>query len=157
MVRHQTQVRQEERPLEGDESRPLPKYFVDPNQAGVQGLALALFIAGRRCYACQQADDVRPTASSDPKPYMDRIAKHCGETSDYLLPDTPLKEAFFRVLLMERNRSMDAEEISRVLAEKWALTPYPRDISPLVIQRLLDHSRAYCVSRVPGSETEPVS
>ena len=111
--------------------------------------SLSLLIAGRRCYACQQADEEQPPAQSDVQSYIDCITEHCGQTSDYLLADTALKEALFRVLLVRGNEPVTAEEISLVLTEKWALTPYPRDISPRVIQRLLDHSESYCIVSGP--------
>ena len=93
--------------------------------------------------------------NSDAAPFLKRIVAHCTDTPDYLLPDTPLKEAIFRVLLSRGNKPVNAEEISRELSEKWANTPYPRDVSTGVIQRLLEHSDTYCIARVPEPEPEP--
>ena len=154
MVQDQVQTRQEDRPEDDNVEKPPPRYFVDVEAANAQNRALPVLIASRRCHACQQADDEQPSASSDVKPYAERIAEHCGQTSDYLLPDTPLKEAIFRVLLAGSNEPMTADEISQIFTEKWELTAYPRDVSPGVIQRLLDHSESYCIARLPEPEAE---
>ena len=110
---------------------------------------MALLVSNRRCYTCMQAGDGEPPTPTDVRPHMKRIAEHCALASDYLPQDTPLKEALFRVLLAGGNRPMTAEEISQTLSEGWAMTSYPRDVSPRVIQRLLERSGAYCISAVP--------
>jgi len=140
---------------ESDEEKDLPRYLVDFGAAEAISRALSVMIASRRCYVCQQADDEAPSASSSAAPFLKRVVDHCTGTSDYLLPDTPLKEAIFRVLLSRGNDPVNAEEISQVLSEKWANTPYPRDVSTGVVQRLLEHSDTYCIARVPESEPEP--
>ena len=149
MVREQTRTRQEETPDDEVAEGPPPKYFVDVKSPEAGNRSLALLVGTRRCYSCIQADEEGSLAPSDVRPNIKRIAKHCSLTSDYLLQDTPLKEAIFRVLLGGGNRPMTAEEISKVLSGAWAMTAYPRDVSTRVIQRLLDRSGAYCISAVP--------
>ena len=140
---------------EGDEEKVLPKYLID-FEAGVTGSrSLPMLIASRRCYLCQQADE-DSAVDADPQGFIDRITEHCAAERDYLLPDTPLKEAIFRVLLANGNEPMDAEEISVILTEKWAMTPFPRNTAADVISRLADSSRNYCIARVPEPEPEPV-
>ena len=126
----------------------LPRYLVDLEEAGNKNRSLSTLIASRGCYTCRQADDEQPPASSEPQQYVDRIVDHCSETPDYLPPDTPLKEAIFRVLLAGGNEPADAQEIGLVLSDKWSLTPYPRDLSARVVQRLLDNSESYFIARV---------
>ena len=137
---------------EGD--APPPEYVVDIEQADLHGRAPGMLIAGRRCYECRQADPEVPTLSRGIKKVITRIADHCHETSDYLLPDTPLKEAVFRVILAGGSKPVTPEQVSQILAERWALTPYPRDISARVIQKLMDSSESYCIVRLPGPEPE---
>ena len=43
---------------------------------------------------------------------------------------------------------MTTEEISLILTEKWAMSPFPRDLSPKVMERLLDHSESYCIGQI---------
>jgi hypothetical protein len=131
-----------------------PRYFVDRELAEARSRSLGVLIASRRCYVCQQADDDKATASSPVASYIGRIVDHCVETADYLAADTPLKEAIFRVILSGGNKPMSPQEISQILSDKWAMTPYPRDVSTEVIHRLLDHSDSYSISRVPEAPTE---
>jgi hypothetical protein len=133
------------------------QYVIDPEAATAIQRSLPMLVASRRCYMDQQADDEISTDNEDLAMYIKRIADHCSHEQDYLLPDTPLKEAIFRVMLSEGNRPINAEDISGVLTSKWAMTPFPRNTSPEVIQRLLSASGNYCISRIPDPEPEPVA
>ena len=135
------------------EEKARPKYLIDPEMAVSVRRSLPMLVSSRRCYLCQQADDER-SENGDPDEFIERIADHCSQQQDYMLPDTPLKDAIFRVILSHRNEPMDAEEISAVLTEAWAMTPFPRVTTPDVVQRLLDNSRSYCVARLPEPEPE---
>ncbi len=147
-MQQQTEVVEEE----GDASP--PEFVVDIEGADSQGRAVGMHIAGRRCYESRQADPEVPTSSRAIKKVIKRIADHCDGTSDYLLPDTPLKEAVFRVMLAGGNKPVTPEQVSQSLTERWAMTPYPRDISAPVIQKLMDSSESYCIVRLPGPEPE---
>ena len=154
MVRDQKQgVKSSGDAAQGEDKR-LSKYFVNFAAAEQNNRSLATLIAGRRCYMDQQADDVPASESNDAMEYVERITDHCGQTSDYLLPDTPLKEAMFRVLIAGGNEPMDAAEIGAILDEKWAMTPFPRDVSIRVIGRLLDNSDFYSITKIPEPEPE---
>lgn len=131
------------------------QYVIDPKVATAINRSLPLLVASRRCYMDQQADDEVSTDDADLKIYIKRVASHCSQQQDYLLPDTPLKEAIFRVMLSEGNRPINAEDISGVLTSKWAMTPFPRNTSPEVIQKLLENCVNYCITRVPEPEPEP--
>ncbi len=128
-----------------------PKYFIDVGRAEERHRSLSMMIAGRRCYMCQQGDE-ELAAASDTQEQIDRIVDHCAATSDYLLPDTPLKEAIFRIILSGGNEPMAAEAICEILTDKWAMIAYPRNTSPSVIGRLLEHSENYCIARAPEAE-----
>lgn len=128
------------------------RYFIDPDSAEASGRSLSVLVASRQCYMCQQGYDEDQIVAADPQDFMDRISDHCSNEQDFLLPDTPMKEAVFRVLLAHGNEPMDAEEIGNVLGEKWAMTPFPRNTSQVVIQRLLDNSPYYCIAPVPEPE-----
>ena len=153
MAKDRTQTAQEKAPADDENGEmPVPRFLVDVEDANLINRSLPLMISSRRCYTCKQADDEEPSRSAGVKPYLKRISDHCQETSDYLLPDTPLREAIFRVILGGGNRPMNAEEISQILTEKWALNPYPRDVSTNIIQKLLEHSESYCIAQVPDPE-----
>ena len=129
------------------------KYFIDPAAAAASGRLLSVLVSSRQCYMCQQGFDEEEVVASDPQLFIDRVAAHCSTQLDYLLPDTPLKEAVFRVLLASEVGRMDCGQISAELGEKWAMTPRPRNTSPEVVQRLLDNSEYYCILAVPEPDS----
>ena len=125
---------------------------VDLEFAESRGRSMAFLIASRKCADSRRKDSEQTIARSKPTTHIRRIAQHCQKQDDYLPPDTPLKEAIFRVLLTAGSEPKTPQDISKVLSERWALTAYPRDVSETVIQRLLDHSESYCIARVPEPE-----
>lgn len=139
---------------ESEEEGPPPEYLIEVAEADQESRVIGIVIASRRCYEDQQADDTPPSRSSDPKAFIKRIVAHCAATEDYLLPDTPLKDAIFRVMLAGGNVPTTPDSISEILSEKWAMTAYPRDVSPKVIQRLLDNSQAYGIFKISDPEEE---
>lgn len=149
MVRDQTQSEQGSGPGGENGEGPPGRYYIDLELAGTRHRSLPLMVAGRRCYACNQSDDEDLQSASALKSNMERIAEHCAHTPDYLPADTPLKEGAFRVILAGGNQPMTAEEISQILGEKWEMTPFPRDLSPSVLRKLLDSSQSYCIERMP--------
>ena len=72
------------------------RYCVDIDGEQASGGSAAALVATRRCSSCVEADGEDLTG--DPAEAIAMIAEHCSTTADYLLPDTPLREAVFRVL-----------------------------------------------------------
>ena len=136
----------------GDE-RPA-RYFIDAEQAEKRRRSLPVMIASRQCYMCQQAVDEEELASADAKELIDRIVDHCSSADDFLLDDTPLKEAIFRVLLSKSNEPMGATEISADISERLANATNQRDTRPEVIEKLLQHSENYCIAHLQEDEGE---
>jgi hypothetical protein len=139
--------------VEGDEDQAPGRYYISEELSELNHRALPIIIAGRMGYMSQQAFDGPPTPDSDIQPYIDRIADFDSHEPDFLLPDTPLKEAVFRVLLAHRNLPMTAAQISEHLVERWAMSAYPRELSPEVIERLLNNSPNYCIARFVEGDT----
>lgn len=133
-----------------EETESYRMFVISEEHAASIGAALPLMIANRLGYMDRQALEEEPAADSDVAPYIDLIVGSSSNDADYLLPDTPLKEALFRIILANGNRPMDAEEISGILNERWAMSAYPRNLSPHVINRLLENSANYCI--VPVEE-----
>ena len=145
----------QESPMETDESNSdavLREFFIDPAAADKSHRSLSVLVSSRQCYMCQQGLPEDEVIAYDPQDLIDQIAAHCAQEQDFLLPDTPMKESVFRVLLAGGNEPKDAQSIGMTLAEKWAMTPFPRDTSPRVIRRLLDNSAYYCIAPVPVPE-----
>ncbi len=135
------------------ESNKPTEYLIAVDEASAAGLSLATIIAARRCYSCRQGNP-NEMADSDPTPLIERVASECSSTSDYLLPDTPLKEAIFREILAGGNEPRTAEDISEALSARWAMATYPRDIASEVIDNLLAHSQGYGVAAVPQEQPD---
>ena len=133
---------------EGPQHRP---YFIDPEGAEASGRSLPVLVANRLCYMCRQGYEDEQVVVSDTQDFIDLIVGHCSNEQDFLLPDTPMKEAVFRVLLGNSNDPMTAEEISADLSSRWPMT---RITSPDVIQRLLDNSAYYCIGPAPDTDEE---
>ena len=131
---------------DAEEAPAYAPYRIDSDVAEALGRSLSVIISRRQCYMCAQGYEDGEAALLDAEGFIDQIVAHCSEEQDFLLPDTPMKEAIFRVLLQNGNEPMDAEGISAVLTEKWAMTPFPRNTSASVIQRLLDDGAYYCLA-----------
>ena len=134
-----------------NEDSQLAKYFVDANLAEVSRQNLPVLVSGRLCYMCRQNYDYATIATTDTWVFVQAIVSHCTGEQDYLLPDTPLKEAIFRVLLA--SEPIDAEQISEVLNKKWSMSAYPRNISASVIERLLNSGLYHCVGLASEQDT----
>ncbi len=133
---------------EGPQYRP---YFIDPEGAEASRRSLPVLVANRLCYMCRQGYEDDQIVTADSQDFIDLIVGHCSNEQDFLLPDTPMKEAIFRILLGNANEPMDAEEISADLSERWPMT---RTTSPEVIQRLLDNCAYYCIGPVPETDED---
>ena len=132
-----------------------PKFHIDLDLGEATGRSPAFLTASRKCYQDRQKDTPESIAKSNPKTHIRRISQHCVKTDDYLLPDTPLKEAIFRILLSEGNREMTAREVSEALTAKWALSTNRRDVSVGVVQQLLENGASYSIVGEPEPEPEP--
>lgn len=128
------------------------RFIISAEYAASVGASLPNMIADRMDYYDKQALEEPPMPNSDIRPLIDLIVNGSSRQKDYLLPDTPLKEALFRLMLAEGNRPISADELSETLSTRWAMSAYPRDLSPYVINRLLEHSANYCI--VPVDEPE---
>ena len=131
-----------------------PRYYIDLEGAGTRHRSLPVMIAGRKCYEHRSPESGPGLEDGDAKDHVSAIAKHCSDTADYLLQDTPLKEAIFRVLLAGGNKPMTAQQVSEVLTSRWEMSAYPRDLSPSRVGRLLDHAEGYSISAIPEPEPE---
>ena len=139
-----------------DENSAGPSYIVDLDSAEERGRSVTSLIAARKCYMCKQGDADLPVLSSTAEDHLAQIEEECSQTADYLLPDTPLKEAIFRVLLAHGNSPMTSQEISEDLSGRWTVSPYPRDVSAPVLSRLLEGVGGYPIAALPGPEEEAV-
>lgn len=113
------------------------EYYIDVNSAGDHGRAIKPMIVSRMGYVMRQSLTADVIEDMDAEDLIQQVAYNAADDRDFLLPDTPLKESIFRVLLANENKPMTAEQVSKILEDKWSLSPYPRDTSPRVVERLL--------------------
>lgn len=147
----------EDRTQQNDETESYRRFVISEEHAASNGAALPLMIANRLGYMDRQALEEEPTADSEVQPLIDLIRASSSHDADYLLPDTPLKEALFRIILANGNEPMSPDQISQILSERWAMSAYPRNLSPHVINRLLENSANYCIVPVEEPEEEKAS
>ncbi len=134
-----------------EETEVVTRYRVDLDSAEEYGRSAAAMVGARRTYQVRQGDTEETIEAFEVQDYLDQIVQQCADDPEYLLAATPLKEAAFRVLLAGGNSPMTAEEISEELTKRWAMSPYPRDTSPAVVAKMLEHSDSYLIE----TQTEP--
>ena len=123
-------------------------YFLSADAAEDKRRSLPLIIYNRQCWTCRRKVEITRALSASAQYFLDVIVKHCSHEQDYLLPDTPMKEAIFRVLLAGGNKPVTADGVSEELSRRWAMTQFPRPTSPRVMRRLLDDLASgdyYCI------------
>lgn len=123
-------------------------YFLSLDAAKDKGRSLSLIIFSRQCWICRREMEIGEAVLASAQYFVDFIVEHCSLEPDYLMPDTPMKEAIFRVLVASGNKPITADGISDTLSRKWVMTPFPRPTSPRVMRRLLDDLAGgdyYCV------------
>lgn len=116
--------------------------------------SVALLIADRRNYSVKQADNIQNVLNANLKQLIKDISIQAADSPEYLLPDMPLKEAVFRTILANKNKSISAVAISQTLKNLWPVNTYPRDISPKVIQSLLGNMTEYPIKTIVPAEPD---
>ena len=138
--------------LEFDEELENIKYSIDLNDDSHR--SVAMIIADRRDYAVKQSDNMENVLSSNLKELVKDISVKAIDSQEYLLPDMPLKEAVFRAVLANKNKPISAVAISQKLKNSWPVNTYPRDISPKVIQSLLENMNDYPIRKIIPAEPQ---
>tara|TARA_Y100000590_G_scaffold311538_1_gene352034 strand:- start:20545 stop:20994 length:450 start_codon:yes stop_codon:yes gene_type:complete len=138
--------------LDFDEDLENIKYAIDLNDDSHR--SVALIIADRRDYAVKQSDNMQEVLSSNLKELVKAISVQAIDSQEYLLPDMPLKEAVFRAVLANKNKPISPVAISQKLKNSWPVNTYPRDISPKVIQSLLENMTEYPIKKIIPNEPE---
>ncbi len=138
--------------LDFDEDLENIKYSIDLNDDSHR--SVALIIADRRDYAIKQSGNMQDVLSSNLKDLVKEISVQAIDSQEYLLPDMPLKEAVFRTVLANKNKPISPVAISQKLKSSWPVNTYPRDISPKVIQSLLENMKEYPVKKVVPNDSD---
>jgi len=121
------------------------RYYVDVDEGAHQRRSVKAMMADRKCSICRQADTTESIMAETTKSIIKQITAQCSKTQDFLLPDTPLIEGIFRIILAGGNKPLSADEISKELLDRWSISAYPRDLSPVVVKKVLDHNESYSI------------
>ena len=119
------------------------KYKIDVEQNIFTHKSIKSLIANRKCYQDKQSEPRSSGGLLEAQEHMDRIITCCSQMPDYLLPDTPIKEAIFRSIIANNNKPISAIEIKNFLSKTLESGPYPRDISIGLIEKILLEDKDY--------------
>ena len=119
------------------------KYKIDVEQNIFTHKSIKSLIANRKCYQDKQSEPSSSGGLIEAQEHMDRIIECCSQMPDYLLPDTPIKEAIFRSIIANNNKPISAMEIKNFLSKTLESGPYPRDISIGLIEKILLEDKDY--------------
>ena len=126
-------------------------YKLDVENAHGSSASLSALVAARKCYLHRPTGNEYSALDTTPAEHIREVQGCCADAADYLLPDTPIKDAVFRVFVARGNKPLTAQDISDDLSERWATSAYPRDLSTGVIEKILDSAPNYFIQEV----TEP--
>jgi hypothetical protein len=125
------------------------RYQLDVDNIHGSSASLSALVAVRKCYMHRPTDNEHSALDTSPEEHIKEVQGCCAAAADYLLPDTPLKDAVFRVLVARGNEPLTSQDISNDLSERWAASAYPRDLSPRVIEKILDNGANYLIHEMP--------
>ncbi len=127
------------------------RYKLDVENTHGSSASLSALVAARKCYLHRPTGNEYSALDMAPAEHIREVQGCCADAADYLLPDTPIKDAVFRVFIARGNKPLTAQDISDDLSERWTASAYPRDLSAGVIERILDSASNYFIQEV----TEP--
>jgi len=133
-----------------DEKKDTERRFkLDVDNSHGSSASLSALIAARKCYMHRPTGNEHSALDVTPAEHIREVRGCCADAADYLLPDTPIKDAVFRVFVARGNRPLTAQDISNDLGGRWEASAYPRDLSARVIQKVLDSADNYFIHEVP--------
>ena len=121
-----------------------PSYTIDPGMIEAQGRSAALVVGERLCEAARAK--LKPSEGKRPATYKElrQLARHnCAGQEGYLLPQQPVLETVFRMLLAAPKDAMSVSTIHDELSDLWVRSPWPRHIARESLRRVLDHAARY--------------
>ncbi|MSQ34734.1 MAG: hypothetical protein EXR57_02825 [Dehalococcoidia bacterium] len=131
-----------------------PKYSIDFKAIEASRRSASFMIASRmcgRCAACAKLSKDGPAFNRPSRELMKHVVDNCALEPAFLLPNTPVTEAVFRLLLGSGNRPMTVPEILDGLNQAWASVMYLKNINDEVIRRMVDRPNEYFIRKVAKS------
>ena len=122
-------------------------YVIDPEWYAVRRQSLTYVVGQRRCGSCDPSSTKKARSRKKPpegwQAQMQAVAACCSEKPGYILWQTPVLEAVFRVLLANGNEPMNAQELADSIREWWLRDENSRDISGASLAQLLERQHTY--------------
>ena len=128
---------------------PQQRYQLDIENIHGSSASLSALVAARKCYVHRPTGNEYSALDTSPEEHIREVQECCANAADYLLPDTPIKDAVFRVFVARGNEPLTAQDISDDLSERWAAGLYPRDVSVRVIENMLKNGANYLIHEMP--------
>ena len=130
------------------------RYKLDVENIHGSSASLSALIAARKCYMHRPTGNEHAALDVSPAEHMREVRGCCADAPDYLLADTPLKDAVFRVFVARGNKPLTARDISDDLGQRWAGSAYPRDLSARAIEKVLDSASNYFIYEVQEPQAD---
>jgi hypothetical protein len=81
----------------------------------------------------------------EPQKYLEVLGNLYKESSSFLEPKTPVKEALFRLFVFNGNKPLTIKQINKQLSEVWEMSQFPRDISVEKLTSLISNTSDYYI------------
>ncbi len=128
-------------------------YYIDESAYEKAGQSFQHSVWRRLCWSgdcrtCKQfkAKPSIPVGASGTKSLYAAV-RRCARQDDFILPNMSILEAIFRILLRNGNDPMRLTEIARSVEKEWVQVLAMKSVSLGMIQRLLENSNEYKLSR----------
>lgn len=107
--------------------------------------SLSLLLHTRIQEIKNEKEDFKMNKLGDPQIYLDKLTKLYKDSSSFLEPKTPVKEALFRLFVFNGNKPLTLKQINKNLSENWEMSQFPRDISIEKLDSLIKNVSDYFI------------
>ena len=107
--------------------------------------SLALILHTRIQEMKKEKIDFNINKIEEPQKYLEVLGNLYKESSSFLEPKTPVKEALFRLFVFNGNKPLTIKQINKHLSELWEMSQFPRDISIDKLTSLISNTSDYYI------------
>ncbi len=124
------------------------RYFIDMKWYEESGRSFQQMLDSRMPGAAPHED--KPKGKRKKAPEINKV--DVTKIEGFITPSLPIKEAVFRLLLVNNNQPMDVAQISKELVAKGLGGAGLRDLSPAALDRILSTNQYYGLKRIEEPE-----
>tara|TARA_B100000530_G_scaffold318931_1_gene251044 strand:- start:4619 stop:5050 length:432 start_codon:yes stop_codon:yes gene_type:complete len=107
--------------------------------------SLSLLLHTRIQEIKNEKEDFKINKLEDPQVYLNKLSELYKNSSSFLEPKTPVKEALFRLFVFNGNKPLTLKQINKNLSENWEMSQFPRDISIEKLSSLIKNVSDYYI------------